>query len=389
MDISQFQKISNSKIEAGREIRAVRNDLKEYKEAKQDAYEGLSETYKPIIDVQKSVQKSIDEKQDKVIEQLQKNQRAITSGLEDIILYQQLPETSTSRQDQASQKLPIDYKPEMMPESPPRYKSDLDKGFNHDEIETLMYYNIPAPSDLFKVVKKGDVDFDEFNKTLGKTIQDLGRQKGTLSRSKKKRDSNKEQIDEFTHQIKTLQKYRNRIAIIPEGLETLGSGSGSGIYTQKKRNAYKIDQNGQYGGLIIDLPKLYGYLKVIAHKNGPEGLVKVYEKQGDFDTLDLLTKRFNSKKKYSNLSKIIFDELNQISGIPIHRTSSKFKKMGQGVIYYNNPNDLLDRMELLGGSILAGNDGVKKEFIQIAHTLNKIGAIDNNQLNDLLKEYII
>ena len=39
--------------------------------------------------------------------------------------------------------------------------------------------------------------------------------------------------------------------------------------------------------------------------------------------------------------------------------------------------------------ILAGNDGVKKEFIQIAHTLNKIGVINNNQLNDLIKEYII
>ena len=382
MDISQFQKLSNSKIEAERKIRAVRNDLKEYKEAKQDAREGLSETFKPIIDVQQS----IDEKQDKLIEQLQKNQRAITSGLEDIILYQQLPETlTTSTQD----PLPIDYKPAMMQESPPTYKSNLDKGFTEDEMETLMYYKIPPPSDLLKVVKKGDVDFDEFDRTLGKTIQDLGRQKGTLSRSKKKRDSNKEQIDELTHQIKTLQKYRNRIAIIPEGLETLGSESGSGIYTQKKRNAYKIDQNGQYGGLIIDLPKLYGHLKVIAHKNGPEGLVKVYDKQADFDTLDLLTKRFNSKKKYSDLSKKIFDELNQISGIPIHQTSSKFKKIGQGVIYYNNPNDLLDRMELLGGSILAGNDGVKKEFTQIAHTLNKIGVINNNQLNDLIKEYII
>ena len=269
----------------------------------------------------------------------------------------------------------------MMPESPPTYKSDLDKGFDNDEIQNYMYYNLPAPSDLLKLVKKGEFDFNKFDR-IRKKLQDLGRQKGTLSKSKKTRDSNKEQIDEFTNQIKTLQKYRNRIDIIPEGLETIG---GSGIYTQKKRNAYKIDQNGQYGGLIIDLPKLYGYLKVIAHKNGQ----KVYEKQGDFDTLDLLTKRFNGKKKYSNLSKIIFDELNQISGIPIHQTSSKFKKMGQGVIYYNNPNDLLDRMELLGGSILAGNDGVKKEFIQIAHTLNKIGVINNNQLNDLIKEYII
>ena len=372
MDISQFQKLSNSKIEAGRKIRAVRNELKQYKEAKQDAYEGVSETFKPIIDVQKSIQKRNDEKQDELIEQLQKNQRAITSGLEDVILYQQLPETS--RQDS---ELSIDYKPVMTD----TYKSNLDKGFNFDEVQTFMYYDLPPPSDLLKFVKKGDVDFDKFNRKLGKTPQDLGRQKGTLSKSKKTRDSNKEQIDELTHQIKTLQKYRNRIAIIPEGLETIGSG----IYTQKKRNAYKIDRNGQYGGLIIDLPKLYGHLKVIAHKNGQ----KVYDKQADFDTLDLLTKRFNSKKKYSDLSKKIFDELNQISGIPIHRTSNKCKKIGQGVIYFNNPDDLLDRMELLGGSIIAGNDGVKGEFTQIAHTLNKIGVINNNQLNDLLKEYII
>ena len=376
MDISQFQKLSNSKIEAGREIRALRNELKEYKEAKQDAYEGLSETYKPIIDVQKRIKESIDEKQDELIEQLQKNQKAITSGLEDILLPQQLP---------------IDYEPESdeAEDKPDIYKSDLDKGFDGDEILILTNYKKPSPSDLLKSIEKGDVDFNEFDRTLGKTLQDLGRKKGSLSGTAKAKEKNKEKIDDLSYQIKTLQKYRNRIKIIPEGLKTIGSGMfGKGIYTQKKRNAYKIDQNGQYGGLIIDLPKLYGYLKVIAHKNGPEGLVKVYEKQGDFDTLDLLTKRFNSKKKYSNLSKIIFDELNQISGIPIHQTSSKFKKIGQGVIYYNNPNDLLDRMELLGGSILAGNDGVKKEFIQIAHTLNKIGVINNNQLNDLLKEYI-
>ena len=52
----------------------------------------------------------------------------------------------------------------------------------------------------------------------------------------------------------------------------------------------------------------------------------------DFDTLDLLTKRFNSKKKYSPLSKMVFDDLNRISDIPIHRTSNKNKKIGSGVI---------------------------------------------------------
>ena len=56
------------------------------------------------------------------------------------------------------------------------------------------------------------------------------------------------------------------------------------------------------------------------------------------------------------------------------------KKIGAGVVYYNNPADLLDRLELLGGSILAANNGVKNEFSKIAHTLNKLGVLNNNQL---------
>ena len=116
---------------------------------------------------------------------------------------------------------------------------------------------------------------------------------------------------------------------------------------------------------------------------------KVHEKQVDFDILHLLTRRFNSKKKYSPLSKMVFDDLNRISDITIHRTSNKNRKIGSSVVYYNKPADLLDGLELLGESILAGNNGVKNEFSQIVHTLNKLGVLNNNQLNNLLKEYII
>ncbi|KAM7435267.1 hypothetical protein ABFA07_014774 [Porites harrisoni] len=63
-------------------------------------------------------------------------------------------------------------------------------------------------------------------------------------------------------------------------------------------------------------------------------------------------------------------------------------KMGQGMIYYNNPHQLLNRLELLGGSILAGNNGVIPEFSQIAHLLNQMKVISNKQLNDLLKTFI-
>ena len=64
------------------------------------------------------------------------------------------------------------------------------------------------------------------------------------------------------------------------------------------------------------------------------------------------------------------------------------EKSGSGMIYFNNPHQLLDRLELLGGSILAGNNGVIPEFSQIAHLLNKMKVISKKQLNDLLKNYI-
>ena len=160
MDIEQFKKLSNSKIEAGRKTRAIRNTLKKYDEEKQDAYEGITESLKPIIDVEKSVKESIDKKQDELIEQLQKNQKAITSGLEDIVIYNQLPEIPVQ-----GIKLPIDYKPTMMDKSPPIYESKLDKGFNPADIKILTKYKFYLPSDVLKGVRNE------------KILQDLGLQK--------------------------------------------------------------------------------------------------------------------------------------------------------------------------------------------------------------------
>ena len=63
-------------------------------------------------------------------------------------------------------------------------------------------------------------------------------------------------------------------------------------------------------------------------------------------------------------------------------------QMGEGMIFFNNPQELLKRLELLGGSILAGNNGVLPEFSQIEHLLNQMKVISKKQLNDLLKNYI-
>ena len=69
-------------------------------------------------------------------------------------------------------------------------------------------------------------------------------------------------------------------------------------------------------------------------------------------------------------------------------TLKLYKTKSGGGIYYFNPHQLLDRLELLGGSILAGNNGVIPEFSQIAHLLNQMKVISNKQLNNLLQSYV-
>ena len=373
MDLQRLKQLSEAKIKAGTITKQVRDTLKEYKHDKQDLQQGLSETFKPIIKAQEETKQTIDEKQDKLIEQLEKNQKALTSGLEDIAMLTYQPETKPPEA-----KLPIGYKPLMMS---PDVESNLDAGFDIDEIQKLMQHDLAPPSSVLQASMQGDIDIKDYDANISKMLKKLGTKKGPLSKGQGK-TKNKDKIDKIDEDIKLLQKYRGRIKIIPEGMKTIKKGSG---YTQPKRNAYKISSSGKYGGLMIDIPKLMGQLRLVATKDKR----KVMDKKVDFDTIDLLTKRFNSKKKYSDIAKMVFDELNQLSEIPIHKSSKKFKKLGSGVVYFNDANDLIDRMELLGGSILAGNNGVKEEFSQIAHKLNQLGLINNKQLIDLLQQYII
>ena len=76
--------------------------------------------------------------------------------------------------------------------------------------------------------------------------------------------------------------------------------------------------------------------------------------------------------KYKNIMKDYFKSLEY--------------KVGQGL--YFSPQELLHRFELLNGSLVAGNNGVLPEYIQIAHRLRDLGIITNNQLNTLLRKVI-
>ena len=59
-----------------------------------------------------------------------------------------------------------------------------------------------------------------------------------------------------------------------------------------------------------------------------------------------------------------------INCFPNPQNASGMRKQNGGTIfYYNNPRDLFERLELLGGSIMAGNNSAKNEFSEVAHTL--------------------
>ena len=64
------------------------------------------------------------------------------------------------------------------------------------------------------------------------------------------------------------------------------------------------------------------------------------------------------------------------------------RKTGRGIYFYDSRHELLHRLELLDGSLKAGNNGALTEYTQIAHHLRDIGTISNKQLNILLRNYI-
>lgn len=64
------------------------------------------------------------------------------------------------------------------------------------------------------------------------------------------------------------------------------------------------------------------------------------------------------------------------------------ERRGRGIFFYNTPQELLNRLELLDGSLTAGNNGALPEYIQIAHRLKDTGIVSNKKLNALLKKYI-
>ena len=94
--------------------------------------------------------------------------------------------------------------------------------------------------------------------------------------------------------------------------------------------------------------------------------------------------------KHYNVLSTYLSQLNKLYAFKSHSTGSGINNYstGSGINNYKSPLQLLDRLELLGGSIIAGNNGVLQEFSEIAHLLAQMSVITKKQLNELIETYI-
>ena len=58
-------------------------------------------------------------------------------------------------------------------EAPKIDSIDLDKGFDEKEVELLIKYELPSPTDLYKGIKNKEVDFKFYDNKVSKLINDL------------------------------------------------------------------------------------------------------------------------------------------------------------------------------------------------------------------------
>ena len=112
-------------------------------------------------------------------------------------------------------------------------------------------------------------------------------------------------------------------------------------------------------------------VKIMGYQIGALKRTKNKTEEQELD-LELYKIQQKTQKDYRDILKFYLDSLNY--------------KVGQGL--YSSPQELLHRSELLNGSLVAGNNGVLPEYIQIAHRLRDHGIITNNQLNTLLRKVI-
>ena len=385
MDLNRLNKFVDSASKASSISKARSSFINEVKNLKEGYRSQLLEAREPITKLEEkriqSQKKSDDERQDKLITQLQDNQRAITSELRDIkfdrqALLEELPGTTAIEHPEYKKAPPI----------PPRPWEKQPPIYNPDEI-------IPNYSELYYEDDKGEkIGFPKPSTYLKMGVEDRKKVDQSVNKAIKQwvgkssaKDEEKKEL--AIYQRKNLNKYKEVLYTSLKGQKHMEEKQGKGLrkYKQPKRNAYKI-QNSHFGGLLVDYPKLMNNMLLDVYKDNK----LVYQDKADRSLIDLLTKRYNPKTKYSINAVRIFNDLNLLTNMAKHKSSKKSNMIGSSLVDGSDPNKLAKRLEIIVGSLNAGNNSriLKNDLTLINNELYRIGAITKEMHDAMVKKFI-
>jgi hypothetical protein len=170
-------------------------------------------------------------------------------------------------------------------------------------------------------------------------------------------------------------------------------GDRLGIRKSNSNSAYII-KGGKFSDLDVDMPKLYNKLHLVVKKGGS----LIIDKAVDRDTLEILTKRLNPKKKYSDLAEKMLSKMIKHSNYDVHPHSKKLKiaqkqlskkRLGKGA----SSNDAsLDRLVTLVASVSAGNfpnTELVNEISELASELLKSGQLTKADYKGIMDKYVL
>ena len=364
MDLKEYHKNVQLELKADSIRKNFLEEKRDIENTKRGYVEELEDKYKPLIDAQKGINKNQNMIMRAVVKQIMdNNQQAIRPLVEEPAAEEPLVEEPDEEEPDEEE-----------PDGKLFYTYDINEGINPDVIETLGF------SPMEEIMEMSPEEIEA-------VVDDVGAYKKTRSVAVRAAEKNhgKEAADAIRAESKMVSVYRDKLNARKRELERNKTGKGIKKYKQTPRHAYKI-QNNKYGQLMIDTDKLFNNMKLEAYKGGS----LVYEQMVDRSLIDLITKRFNPKTKYSKLAKQVFHDLNILSEIPKHMPSRKYK-IGKGITYYHGPDKLVDRLTVLTGVRAAGNYNIemRNEIVEILDELLKTGEIDKETYNDYSNKYYL
>ena len=383
MDLNRLNKFVDSASKASSISKARSSFINEVKNLKEGYRSQLLEAREPITKLEEkriqSQKKSDDERQDKLINQLQDNQRAITSELRNIkynekAILDELPFALEAPEEEEKAKKTKIQHPII----------NITKIFNEEDKEILKSFKLVEPRDVFLMKEKQLIDLKSRVNNINHT--EIGQRKRQLTMKMGAKAKNEDEYKELERKKQTLDNYKTFIEDNLRYNAYKTKGEGIRKYKQPKRNAYKI-QNSNFGGLLVDYPKLLNNMLLDVYKDNK----LVYQDKADKSLIDLLTKRYNPKTKYSIDAERIFNDLNLLSNMAKHKSSKKSNMIGSSLfVDASDPNKLAKRLEIIVGSIRAGNNSriLKNDLNIINNELFRIGAITKEMHDEMVKKFI-